>query len=141
MHRGDHAETARRLHQRRIVEWRVECTEPGLGKPQPDLHQFFEIGFGQAGLQNHRAGVNAHAARSVVEETFPRGEASAFTPAGSLGRPGTCTSDARDGRRRSAMQIAFQIPHRALPGRVVAERDVNVAVDEARYCGGRPPHR
>ena len=45
--------------------------------------------------------------------------ASAFTPAGSVGRPGTCTSRRGNRRGHAAVNVAFQEPDRLLPRRVI----------------------
>ena len=80
--------------------------------------------------------MNAHAAGAIVEKAARAASASALTPAGSLGRPGTCTSDAVIDVVDAAMHVAFEKPTTLLPRRVVAEGDVDVGVDQAGDRGG-----
>ena len=79
---------------RRIFERRLEGAEAGLRKPHALARKFGEIVLCQTRLQDHRAGADPHAARPVVLEALWRRRASALTPSGSFGRPGTCTSEA-----------------------------------------------
>jgi hypothetical protein len=78
--------------------------------------------------------MDAHPARPIVEEAGARSEGERldtrriFRPARHmhLGR--------RDGGRGAAMQIAYEIPDRALARRVISEGDMDMTVDQAGNC-------
>ena len=136
MHGGHHAEASRRAHQRRVIVRRGERAEPGLGEPDALPDEIGEIGLRQPRLEDHRARMDAHAARPIVEETGARRERQRLD-AGGIRRPaGHVDLRGRDGRRRAAVQIAFEVADGALARRVIAEGDVHMAVDEAGDRGG-----
>ena len=91
------------------------------------------------GSEDDGARENAHPARPVVAETALRGDGQRLDACGVRGAAGRVDLRGADRRGRPAMQVAFEKAHRLLPGRVVAEGDVHMAVDEAGGRGRRPP--
>ena len=138
---GDQPGRLRVRHHRHIVVSGLHRAEAGFGQPHALLRQLAEVRRLQAGLQDHRAGDDLHAARAIVRKAAlcrDRQRLDAFDVA----RPPRHVHLARRDRRRgAAVQVAFQIADGALARRVVAERDVHVAVDQARESPSCRRHR
>ena len=80
--------------KRDVIVGGLYGAEAGLGERDAVCRKLLEVGGFQARLQNDRACDHPHAARPKGGKASCAASASALTPSGSLGRPGTCTSEA-----------------------------------------------
>jgi hypothetical protein len=78
--------------------------------------------------------MDAHAGRPPFGEAALRRDGEGFHTFDVLGAAGHMHLGGRDRRGHAAMQVAFEIAHRSLPRRVVAERYVDMGIDKAGNC-------
>src|SRR5262249_21202227 len=129
VHHRYYAVRARHGDIGRVFVRRGEIAKTRFGEPHAFALHLGEIGVGQSGLEDDRAGVHAHAARPVALEGFVRGDGERLD-AGRVARPPRHVHlRGADARRDATVNVAFEESDRLLPRRVIAERDVNVRVD------------
>ena len=137
---------ARRLgvgDQRDVIVGALDRAEARFRQPHALLRQLAKIGCLQARLKDHRAGDDAHAARPVVGKAALRGDCQRLDALDVAWPARHMHLRRRDRGRGAAVQVAFQIADGALARRVVAERDVDVRVDQAgdrRHAAGVDHH-
>ena len=134
---------SRRLlgHQRHVIVGGFTAPKPC--QPHALLRELQEIRSLEAGLQDHRAGDHAHAARPVVGKAALRRERQRLDALGVLRPARHVDLGGRDRGRRAAVEVAFEIADGALARRVVAEGDMDVRVDQPgdrRHAAGVDHH-
>ena len=100
------------------------------------ISQFGEVAFVEARLKNDRAGMDSHAARAIGLETARRGNRERLDTNRILWTARHMDLGRRDRGRDAAVQITFQIADRLLPRRIIAEGNMDMAVDQAGNGGG-----
>ena len=130
---GDQTGGFRFRDQRHVVVGGLHRAEARLGEPHTLARHFLEVGLLQSRLQDHGAGHDAHSAGAVLSETALRRNRQRLHAFDVARTAGNVNLGRRDRGGDAAVQIAFEVADRALPRRVVAERDMDMRVDQARH--------
>src|SRR5262245_19633275 len=137
VHRRNHVVSARSRDQRRILVRARKRAESSLGKPDAFFGDLAKIVSGEIWLENDGAGMNRHAARPVAVEALARCDRKRLDAFGITRAPRHVHFRGTDRSRHATVDVAFEIADGLLAWRVVAERDVDVRIDQAGN-GGSP---
>src|SRR6185437_516778 len=134
MHRRDHAPRAGPLDHWFVFVRRSESAEAGFSEPDALGPEVVEIGLRQTRLKDYRARVNPHSPRTPMLKTLQGGDRERLHPNRIFGATGYMDLGGSNCRCHPAVDVAFEEADGLLSRRVVAERDVNMRIDQTRNC-------
>src|SRR6185437_14715159 len=115
---------------RLVFVGRSESAESGLGEPDALCLEVVEISFRQAGLKDYRARVNSHSPRTPLLKALRGCDRERLYPGGIFRPTGYMDLGGSNRRCHPAVHVAFKKADSLLPRRIIAERDVNVRIDQ-----------
>ncbi len=133
MHHRHHSVLPRHGDIRRVFVGRREVAESGLGQPDALLPHLGEIRLRESRLEDDRPGMHAHTAGTIHVEALTGGNGQGLDARRIAWTAGHMHFRRADAGGDAAVDVAFEEADGLLPRGVVAERDVDVGIDQARH--------